>query len=478
MITFTYTDTRDTSLTTALLRLWEESVRASHHFLSPGDIEALKPFVVEGIKQIPVLCVARDGDAPVAFMGVEDGKIEMLFVSPACFGRGIGRRMVELAVREHHATLVDANEQNPQAVGFYRHMGFEVYGRTETDGQGNPFPILRMRLEQKEEMNVIETERLTLRPWTANDAEALYKYASDSRVSELALWPRHESVEMSRMVIEKYFIPYPPTLAVVLKATGEPVGCIGLVPEGLEHYVTEPGEREVGYWIGRPYWGQGLTPEALEALIRHLSTTTDIPSLLLTTDLRNTASQRVAEKCGFRFVGEYTHEGTEGKAYRLPLRENGFGLLCDYFSGMERQGPGSDGTTQEALDIILRLARKQLTDIADLGCGTGASTIQFLHYTTAHVTALDLFPTFVSKLRQRVAAEELDKRLTAMTGDMSALPFEEEEFDLIWSEGAIYNIGFEQGLKAWHRHIRKGGFVAVTEISWLTDSRPEEIERF
>lgn len=114
---------------------------------------------------------------------------------------------------------------------------------------------------------VIDTGRLMLRRWRESDAEALYRYASDGRVSEMAMWPRHTSVEMSRRVITEYFIPNSFNFAMVLEATGEPIGCIGLVPEGDENCPASAGEREVGYWIGWPYWGRGLATEALRALI-------------------------------------------------------------------------------------------------------------------------------------------------------------------------------------------------------------------
>lgn len=138
---------RDEALVARLLRLWEDSVRATHHFLNGNDIESLKPFVIEGIKSTPIIYIARAREEPVAFMGIAGDKIEMLFVSPRHFGRGIGRRMVALAISNHRATSVDANEQNTKAVDFYRHIGFCVYERSATDDQGNPFPILRMRLK-------------------------------------------------------------------------------------------------------------------------------------------------------------------------------------------------------------------------------------------------------------------------------------------------------------------------------------------
>ena len=130
----------------SLTCVWEESVRASHTFLTESDIVGLKPFVNEALDGIETLIAAHDGNAYVAFMGIQDKKIEMLFVSPVHFGEGIGRRLVSIAIQEHGATLVDVNQQNPKAAGFYRHMGFRTFRRDAVDDQGNPFPILRMSL--------------------------------------------------------------------------------------------------------------------------------------------------------------------------------------------------------------------------------------------------------------------------------------------------------------------------------------------
>lgn len=167
--------------------------------------------------------------------------------------------------------------------------------------------------------NVIETGRLFLRPWCEADSEALYKYASDSRVSEQALWPCHTSVEMSRRVIRDIFAPNPHCFAIVLKETNEPIGCIGLVPDGTEHHSVSQTEREAGYWIGHPYWGQGLATESLEALICYCRDRLRLRSLLITADTGNTASHRVARKCGFRLVENYEYDGTASKAFRLGL---------------------------------------------------------------------------------------------------------------------------------------------------------------
>lgn len=168
-------------------------------------------------------------------------------------------------------------------------------------------------------IKMIKTERLILRPWVETDAEALYKYASDRRVSELALWPSHTSVEMSRAVIRDIFCPNPYCFAITLKESGEPIGCIGLVPQGAEHFTASHTEREIGYWIGFPFWNQGLVSEALKALVAYCSAMPDIASLLITTDARNIASQRVAGKCAFAQFSDYEYDGIRTLAFRRTL---------------------------------------------------------------------------------------------------------------------------------------------------------------
>lgn len=168
-------------------------------------------------------------------------------------------------------------------------------------------------------IETIEAERVLLRHWHTDDAEALYKYASDHRVSELALWPCHESVEMSRQVIEQYFMPNPYCFDIVLKESGEPIGCIGLVPGGEENHHTSGNEREVGYWIGHPFWNKGLTTEALTRFIAYCHSSSEIDSLMITTDSRNIGSQRVAEKCGFRFAESFKNNGIDSKCFTIRL---------------------------------------------------------------------------------------------------------------------------------------------------------------
>ena len=129
-----------------LFSIWELSVRKTHTFLTEADIERLGPMVLEALRAIEVLLYALDeNDQICGFMGIEAAKIEMLFLHPAARGRGLGRRCVELALNAYHVRQVDVNEQNPQAVGFYSHLGFAITGRTAVDDYGNTFPILHMK---------------------------------------------------------------------------------------------------------------------------------------------------------------------------------------------------------------------------------------------------------------------------------------------------------------------------------------------
>lgn len=129
-----------------LLDIWETSVKATHSFLSGGEIEAIKQYVPQALKEIPYLVVAEDetGES-VGFMGVADQMLEMLFVSAKERGKGIGKQLLEHGMDKYSVKKLAVNEQNPLAKGFYEHMGFAVYQRTDFDEQGNAYPLLYMK---------------------------------------------------------------------------------------------------------------------------------------------------------------------------------------------------------------------------------------------------------------------------------------------------------------------------------------------
>lgn len=130
-----------------ILKVWESSVRATHKFLDEKGIKDLIPQVKEGVKFVEIFLVVRNENQNiVAFEGIHGGKIEMLFVSDKLRGKGIGKTLILEALDNYKVKLVDVNEDNPQGVGFYQHMGFKTISRSETDEAGNPYPILHLEL--------------------------------------------------------------------------------------------------------------------------------------------------------------------------------------------------------------------------------------------------------------------------------------------------------------------------------------------
>ncbi len=158
------------------------------------------------------------------------------------------------------------------------------------------------------------------------------------------------------------------------------------------------------------------------------------------------------------------------------IHEFDFNLICEYFSNIERQGPGSPEVTLKALSFIDNLTGE--SRIADLGCGTGGQTMTLGQYAPGQITGLDLFPGFINIFNQNAQRLNLSNRVKGIVGSMDNLPFGKEELDLIWSEGAIYNVGFQRGLSAWREYLKTGGYIAVSEVSWFTDERPAELNDF
>ncbi|MBS4959268.1 MAG: GNAT family N-acetyltransferase [Clostridiales bacterium] len=138
---------RSPHLIQQLLDVWEKSVRATHHFLSDGEIQRIKDDVPQALQHVSHLILAEnDSHCPMAFMGIEDKTLEMLFCAPQERGKGVGRRLIEYGITNYGIDNLTVNEQNPQARGFYEHMGFQVYKRTELDEQNNPYPLFYMSL--------------------------------------------------------------------------------------------------------------------------------------------------------------------------------------------------------------------------------------------------------------------------------------------------------------------------------------------
>jgi len=152
-------------------------------------------------------------------------------------------------------------------------------------------------------------------------------------------------------------------------------------------------------------------------------------------------------------------------------------LLRDLHRPAARQGPGGEAETRQALELA-GLDRSRRLKIADIGCGTGASTLLLAGELDAEITAVDFLPEFLQELRSRAHDHGVADRIAALNCSMDALPFAAGELDAIWSEGAVYNMGFEAGASAWSRFLKPGGKLVLSEITWLSAERPPEIQTY
>lgn len=152
-------------------------------------------------------------------------------------------------------------------------------------------------------------------------------------------------------------------------------------------------------------------------------------------------------------------------------------LMVDLFRHTGRQGPGGVEQTRLALGLSGVQPSPELA-VADVGCGTGASARVLAQALGAPVTAVDREPELIAGLQQEAAAAGLAGRVHGVVASMEALPFEAASLDLLWSEGAIYNMGFERGLRCWRRFLKPAGVLAVSELTWLSRERPGEIHRY
>jgi ubiquinone/menaquinone biosynthesis C-methylase UbiE len=162
--------------------------------------------------------------------------------------------------------------------------------------------------------------------------------------------------------------------------------------------------------------------------------------------------------------------------HNLTIHDFDFNLIWEYFIEFERQGPGSPEATIKALSFIDSLSNK--SKIADLGCGTGGQTMILAQNTKGTITALDLFPGAIDKLNIIAGKHGLQNRVKGIVGSMDNLSFQNCEFDLIWSEGAIDCVGFEKCLNYWKNYLKSGGYFSVTNLTWFTDESPAELEKY
>ena len=151
-------------------------------------------------------------------------------------------------------------------------------------------------------------------------------------------------------------------------------------------------------------------------------------------------------------------------------------LLVALHQGLSRLGPGSAECTRNALALCEDLPAAP--EILDVGCGTGAQTLVLASATAGRITATDLIGPFLAQLEERAAERGLDQRIQTLVADMNDLPFPDGRFDLIWSEGGVYIMGFDNALLKWRPLAKPGGYLVVSELSWFRPDPPAEIRDF
>jgi ubiquinone/menaquinone biosynthesis C-methylase UbiE len=150
-------------------------------------------------------------------------------------------------------------------------------------------------------------------------------------------------------------------------------------------------------------------------------------------------------------------------------------IFFEVHQDLPREGPGRDKYTRKAFRMLPKIEKARILDI---GCGPGGPTMELARLSDGHVIGLDIHQPFLDKLRQKIEEAGFSDRVQAIKGSMLEMNFEEESFDIIWSEGSIYIIGFEKGLKEWRRLLKPRGFLVVHEMIWLEPDPPREIEDY
>ena len=150
--------------------------------------------------------------------------------------------------------------------------------------------------------------------------------------------------------------------------------------------------------------------------------------------------------------------------------------FIEFYKRLDRQGPGDDKYTEMVFRLLEQLPPNP--HILDVGCGSGQQTLALARIAECEITAVDVYDCLLNKLNENARKENLRGTITTLNASMFELPFDDEQFDLIWSEGAIYIMGFEKGLKEWNRFLKPGGYMVASEITWLRKDIPSEIMDF
>lgn len=310
---------------TALLDLWEDSVRASHTFLNNQHIAEIKIEVKAALQSSQNIITATDKKDFLGFVGVEDNKIEMLFVASSAFRKGVGKALLKEALerylKDYPCILVDCNEQNAQGLAFYKSLGFEVVGRSEKDSAGRDFPIVHLKIDkatlkkalERETSDsvanafVCESERVFLRPYTQADFAALHKIVSDKET--MVAWGHGFSKKESEEWLEKQLAHYQQygfgIWAIVEKQSGKIIGNAGLNHTEISLKGKTQKIVEIGYLLHRDFWGKGYGSEVARMCAKYGFETLGLEEVYCLIKEDNLSSLKVAKKLSMQKVGEY-----------------------------------------------------------------------------------------------------------------------------------------------------------------------------
>ena len=281
-----------------LLFLADEQEEMIEEYLSRGTMYVLED---DGIKGE---CVVTDeGDGIL--------EIKNIATIPEVHGKGYGRRLIDFVEREYSgrfSILQVGTGDSPLTIPFYEKCGFtrhHVIKDFFLENYDHPIfeegvQLTDMIYLRKNLYKTLKTERLLLRRWNEDDAEDLYKYASDPDVGPIAGWPAHQSVDESREVIRNVFSGKE-AYVICLKEDGKAIGAIELKLNGHTDMTDRDDECELGYWLGKPFWGRGIMPEAVNEILRHAFEDLSMQKVWVGYYEGNTKSRRVQEKCGFRY---------------------------------------------------------------------------------------------------------------------------------------------------------------------------------
>ena len=299
----------------ALVDVWEASVRATHHFISEAYIQEIKPLLLEKyLDFVDLRCIRASEGQIIGFSGVANGKMEMLFIHPAWRGKGVGRVLTDEVINQQKATLVDVNEENDQAVGFYKAMGYEVYQRSPLDALGKEHPILHMRYN-KTDGPLLRSERLHLVPFSRDEIVVFHQLNTNPFIRKY-LWDdqliTEEQVADILQTNSKHFKDDQYGLWKLYKAENSQL--IGYA--GLWHFFEE-AQPQLLYALLEEHTKQGFASEAAQRVVQYAFDKLRLKELTASMDEANKASQKVAQRIGMQQEKQGVFDGKPTIFFKL-----------------------------------------------------------------------------------------------------------------------------------------------------------------